>query len=275
MFASMTAIVQTPSQRFFAGTFMLAAVVNLTAALASAWPTLKNSIAIGLAFFVSKALLMPLLAAFLTLRTRGKRSDLPLPSILLALLFCWMGDIALALADILRLPDGDARRKLFFMGGVCAFGMAHLFYIYTFLRYLSLKQFDFRLALLYALPFAVYSYTMYSVLYQHLTGGNEALRLPLAIYMVVLISDGLSSFLRKFQIDAKSSSSILTGVVLFVQSDSIIAITEFVDPLPLESFTIMATYILGQWLIVNGCILRVQEVASDLPASQPTVLRTA
>lgn len=270
MTASIITAAKSPAQRFLAGSFVLAAVVNLSTALVSTWPTLKGSSAIGLAFFISKALLMPLLAAALIQNTRGKCSDLPLPSIACALIFCWGGDVALGLADVLMLPASDARRRLFFMLGICSFGVAHIFYIYTFLRCLDLKQLDFRRALIYALPFAVYSYTMYSILYLNLGGGNEGLRLPLAIYMVVLIANGLSSFLRKFQIDTRSSSSILTGVVLFVQSDSIIAITEFVAPLPIEGFAIMATYILGQYLIVSGCILRVQEVASGQPALRVT-----
>ncbi|OJT17804.1 hypothetical protein BO221_43165 [Archangium sp. Cb G35] len=205
--------------------------------------------------FISKVLLMPLLAALYFLRTRGAASDIPRLALMLALFACWLGDIFLGL----KTKDPS----LHFMLGMGAFGVAHLFYIRGFLKAVDLKRLD-KTVLAYGLPFIVYAFMMYSVLYHDMVDpGEESMRLPLGLYMVVLISNGLSSFLRFHQQRSLSAASILAGVVLFVQSDSFIAVARFVDQeLPLEDFSVMATYILGQYLIIRGCVLRTKELAA-------------
>ena len=204
--------------------------------------------------FISKVLLMPLLAGLFFLCTRGTHSDIPRLALLLSLFCCWLGDIFLGLKE--------SDKHSYFAWGMGAFGLAHLFYIRSFLKSVDLKRLN-KTVPVYGLPFIVYAFMMYSVLYHDMVDTEEkALRLPLGLYMVVLISSGLSSFLRQHQQRVASARSILAGAVLFVQSDSFIAVAKFVDPyLPLEDFSVMATYILGQYLIIRGCVLRTQELA--------------
>ncbi|SEU18883.1 Uncharacterized membrane protein YhhN [Stigmatella erecta] len=187
---------------------------------------------------------MPLLAAFLHTSTRGKRTLLPRRFLFLALGFCWAGDIALGL------PGHDL-----FLVGMAAFGFAHLCYIRTFLEGVRWKRLNRRKAVMYGFPFAVYGYTLYPVIAAHMTGGDLRYRLPMLIYMALVLTSALSGFLRTLQFRSSSSTPVLAGAVLFVLSDSIVALSRFVFPLPAMNFAIMATYLFAQYLIVKGCVL--------------------
>jgi uncharacterized membrane protein YhhN len=51
----------------------------------------------------------------------------------------------------------------------------------------------------------------------------------------------------------------LAGAVLFMISDSLLAINKFMNPLPQASLFIMLTYIAAQYLIVEGILRHVEE----------------
>ncbi|WP_224245595.1 lysoplasmalogenase [Hyalangium gracile] len=217
---------------------------------------------------ISKPMLVPALAGILFLSTRGVASTIRRGSFYVALLFCWVGDIALLISTAVPSTEPD----YFFFVGLGAFGVAHLFFIWSYaprdkqeLRWMSF---------VYGLPFVVYGYTLYSVIYHSLVEPKQhatVQALSIAGYMVVLLSNGVTALLRlraNTQI-RESSASILAGVVLFVQSDSIIAITRYVSVMPLERFSIMATYILGLYLMVRGCFLEPREGQLSRPTAQP------
>ncbi|WP_225411339.1 lysoplasmalogenase [Stigmatella hybrida] len=226
---------RTSLPRIFLGAFVTAALVNCAANLSGfGGPWLA---------FCSKGVLMPLLAAFLYASTRGRSTSLPLRFLFLALGLCWAGDISLGL------PGHDL-----FLVGMAAFGLAHLCYIRTFLDGVQLKRLNRRDAVTYGLPFAVYGYTLYPVIAAHMTGGNMRYRLPVLIYMALVLTSAISGLLRTFQFNSSSSTSVLAGAVLFVLSDSIVALSRFVVPLPAMNFAIMGTYLFAQYLIVKGCV---------------------
>ncbi|SES71174.1 lysoplasmalogenase [Stigmatella erecta] len=209
--------------------------------------------------WTSKPMIVPVLTGILFLRTRGTVSSICRGPFYLGLLFCWFGDIALLSAS-----------ALFFQIGLGAFGVAHLFFIRAYLKGSDWRSVVDRKTLIYGLPFLVYGYTQYSVIhYQEKMQAAPMMSLAIGVYMVVLLSHGMSGFIRMRLEDAKSSASILVGIVLFVQSDSIIAVNDFVLHLPLDRFAIMATYILGISLMVRGCILNCEEHTRQQP-SEPS-----
>jgi uncharacterized membrane protein YhhN len=53
----------------------------------------------------------------------------------------------------------------------------------------------------------------------------------------------------------KSYSFVLIGAILFIISDSLIAINKFAYSIPLSGLWVMATYIAAQYLIVEGVLL--------------------
>lgn len=225
---------RSPLERVLLLAFAIVALINLGANLASSsgeW-----------LIFSSKVLLVPLLTAWLLVRTRETSPVLPRAFLLPALGFSWLGDIALGL------PGSG-----FFLAGMVAFGLAHLCYLRAFLSGLKPRRLPVKRAVVYALPFVVYGYMMYSVVSQSMSsGGHEHLRLPVLLYMVVLLSSGVSSFLRQVLLCSQSATSILVGHVLFTLSDTLIALIQFGEPLPGGGFAVMATYILGQFLIIHG-----------------------
>src|SRR4030095_4415445 len=120
--------------------------------------------------FITKPLLMPLLAIYLLVQTRSATSSLKV-WIFLALFFSWAGDIMLLFEE-----SGSN----FFLFGLSAFFIAQVFYI-VFFHNISMKEYIRGNALLLLLVIVYYSILM-SVLSPFL--GN--MKLPVRIYGVVL-----------------------------------------------------------------------------------------
>src|SRR5436190_17377934 len=120
--------------------------------------------------FITKPLLMPLLAIYLLLQTSSATSGLK-AWIFLALFFSWVGDILLLV---------DERGPNFFLFGLSAFLVAQVFYI-VFFHNIRMKEYIRGNALL-LLVVIVYYFILISIISPHL--GN--MKLPVRIYGVVL-----------------------------------------------------------------------------------------
>ncbi|MFM8914325.1 MAG: lysoplasmalogenase family protein, partial [Flammeovirgaceae bacterium] len=72
----------------------------------------------------------------------------------------------------------------------------------------------------------------------------------------VIFKDGLSitALFRYGRTTSKSFTYVMMGALLFMTSDSLLAINKFLNPLPLSGISIMLTYCLAQYLIVEGII---------------------
>lgn len=158
-----------------------------------------------------------------------------------ALVFSWAGDV------FLMFPD-------YFLPGLVSFLVAHIFYILAF--YENLKKIpqkrSFSAPFLFALPFLVFSAILFSVIYPYL--GKMAI--PVAVYTLVLTTMGFSAALRKESVNNESYMCVLVGAIIFMLSDSTIAINKFVynGEFPLARIIIMVTYLLAQYLIIKGCL---------------------
>ena len=80
------------------------------------------------------------------------------------------------------------------------------------------------------------------------------LRVPVIIYALVLIVMVLKSLFRYRRTSARSFILVVTGAVLFMISDSVLAINKFLQPVGGAAYLIMGTYIVAQWLIIQGLI---------------------
>ena len=83
---------------------------------------------------------------------------------------------------------------------------------------------------------------------------NKSLLIPIIIYMITITIMAISASERKTNPD--SYRLILLGAILFVLSDTLIAIDKFVVPVPFQTFLIMGTYVLAQYLICVGFLKR-------------------
>jgi uncharacterized membrane protein YhhN len=73
---------------------------------------------------------------------------------------------------------------------------------------------------------------------------------------VALIGMSVAALNRKGRVGHSGYALVFAGSVLFVASDSMIAINKFHTAIPLSGFWIMLTYITAQYLIMRGLILQ-------------------
>ena len=145
------------------------------------------------------------------------------------------------LGDVLLIFQG-----LFKLGGASFFG-AHLCYIAAFWQNIALRQ-----------PFwllAVLAYVLFVCLILHaVRGGMKKKMFALTIvYMTAVSAMSFSALLQLVSIEG-AAAVVFVGSLLFVASDSMIALREFRRdiPLPKPHFLVMATYIPAQFLIALG-----------------------
>ena len=93
-----------------------------------------------------------------------------------------------------------------------------------------------------------------SFLFYTLYSGLGEMLIPVTIYMLVILTMATSAYLRKGEVNKLSYNFIFAGAILFMISDSLLAVNKFQMPLPLANISIMLTYALAQFLIVLGIL---------------------
>ena len=166
-----------------------------------------------------------------------------------ALLFCWAGDV------FLLFQDGASS---FFLLGLVSFLIGHVLYILSY-RYFRWKDTSRELLgtqkVRFALPIVLAGTGLVVVLYPSL----GELRIPVMIYALVLTLMVLNAVFRYGRTSSTSFWFAFAGAVLFMVSDSLLAINKFMKPLPQASLLIMLTYIAAQYLIVEGMLRHMEE----------------
>jgi uncharacterized membrane protein YhhN len=157
-----------------------------------------------------------------------------------ALVFSWIGDIILLFAD---------RDEMYFIAGLIAFLLSHITYILLFNKQIKPKKTRSK-AVYWVGVTAIIAYfiVMMSLLFPSLNG----LTIPVFVYALVISTMLLFAF-KGFLIWHKPGNwYILIGAIVFVSSDSILAFNKFYQPVVLDSFLIMITYLVAQYLLVCG-----------------------
>lgn len=166
-----------------------------------------------------------------------------------------VGGLAMSvLGDVLLIFQGQ--NGLFFIGGLVSFLLAHVLYILYYVRSSGVSSGKkIKGSSFFYLVVVVYGCVLFGLLYSHL--GN--LKLPVALYTLVLLGMNIAAFNRYGKVNDTSFKQILTGALLFTSSDSLLAINKFFIPLPLAGVWIMLTYSFAQYFIVQGVISMTQE----------------
>jgi uncharacterized membrane protein YhhN len=192
--------------------------------------------------FVVKPLIMISLAAYYLASTQ-QRSTL----FLVAIFFCWLGDVLLLF-----------KPELFFIAGLAAFLTGHVLYI---LCYQQMRLNESKNLLLgpqkvrFSLPIVLVGTGLVVVLYPVL--GD--LKIPVMIYALVITVMALQALFRFGYTSNKSFILIFIGAILFMISDSLLAINKFLVPIQFASLFIMTTYMVAQYLIVEGVLAHNQK----------------
>ncbi|MGC4035123.1 MAG: lysoplasmalogenase [Chitinophagaceae bacterium] len=186
----------------------------------------------------TKALLIPILIAYFISETKAVLSPLK-KWVLLALTFSWVGDV------LLLFVEKDAA---FFLAGLASFLIAHIFYI-VFFHLIRLEQ-QVQSRPVLVMPVLIYYVALMFMLSPHLGG----MKLPVRIYGVVICFMLMLAAHMLFIKNRKAGLILLTGALLFVISDSVLAINKFYGAFSGAGIIIMLTYGAAQLLITTGAI---------------------
>jgi uncharacterized membrane protein YhhN len=198
-------------------------------ALIMSWDTLHRTL---------KPFIMITIAAYYLYSVRKEG-----PSIVVvgAIFFSWLGDVLLLFSG-----------ELYFMSGLGAFLLAHLCYIISYRQHQTQNE-DALMRIQkvrFSLPIILAGTGLLVVLWRHL----GELRIPVFFYAVVLVMMVLHALARYGSTSLASFWLVFSGAMLFMVSDSILAINKFISASTRLAVFIMATYIAAQFLIIVGLI---------------------
>jgi uncharacterized membrane protein YhhN len=131
----------------------------------------------------------------------------------------------------------------YFVPGLVAFLLAHICYCRAFWPLKNLG------AALNWLPlYLVYSSSLLFSLWPHL----GSLKIPVTVYALVLAFMGWTAAARWKETRNPAAARAAWGAVLFMLSDSTLAVNRFAVRFEVAGFLVMTTYIAAQWLIASS-----------------------
>jgi alkylglycerol monooxygenase len=180
---------------------------------------------------VAKPLALMLAIAMVAVRSRREARPLAFDGWLL-------GGLALSLlGDVLLLVPGR------FIPGLVAFLLAHLCYIVLFSRGVGWLPRPRMLAITLGV-----GALMYAVLFP---GLGPVLKVAVAAYVLVIGTMAAQALGRAAVLGDAASRAVAIGAVLFMASDSLLALNRFWHPLPLAPLWVLTTYYAAQVLIAG------------------------
>jgi len=159
--------------------------------------------------------------------------------VLFALLFSLLGDVLLMFQE---------KNSIFFLLGLSAFLIAHIFYIIFFHNVRVKENVKGKPWLL------VVAVIYYAALINLLSPYLADMKIPVLIYGVVISFMFMLAMHMLFIKNKPAGQWMMVGALLFVLSDSILAINKFYQPFEAAGVLIMLTYGLAQLFIVEGAI---------------------
>jgi len=161
---------------------------------------------------------------------------------LIALVFSWIGDVILLFTEL---------GEIYFILGLVSFLTAHIIYCVLFNKQNRIRKKQNKPFFIFgSVLIAIYLIGMVSFLMPHL----GELQIPVSVYASVISIMLLFAFNGFLVWEKPGNALVFLGALLFVISDSILAVNKFYAPIPKSSFFIMLTYLLAQYLIVVGIL---------------------
>ncbi len=200
--------------------------------------------------WIFKPLLMPILIWWYYKETKAHT---PFDKIILAsLLFSWWGDNFLMPAIF--------KTDINFLFGLASFLIAHVLYVAAFLKTNIETP-----SLLKKRPYLVLIFGLYgALLLRTLFAANvpefAEMSIPVIVYATVIMIMVISALNRYGKVLPISFKWVLIGALMFMLSDSFIALSRFTNLFEgmqsLARLLIMPLYLIGQYLIIKGCVLQ-------------------
>ena len=205
---------------------MLIAVLSFLAFAAAILAVLSAYQKRRLTHYVCKPLAVVLII-LIALQSKHPTSPFYRQAIIAGLLCSLAGDI------FLMLPDR-------FIPGLVSFLCAHVFYIAAF-AYESGGALSFWTFV----PFLIYGGLMLRVLWPHL----GKLKPAVLVYVAAILAMGWTAAGRRLLTEQSGSLLAFVGALLFIASDSVLALDKFRRPFRSAQLLILLTYFAAQWLI--------------------------
>ena len=209
--------------------------------------------------FFSKPLLMILLLAFYIKSVAGGWNRLH-RFLASSMVFSWIGDVALLFVPgsandqaVMGIP----KNPNYFLAGLAAFLFAHMLYAISFANVSDRTQTPIlRKKAWVIIPLVLY---MAGLLYLLVPAiGANALTKPflgpVVIYSAAIATMVVFALNRFGRVSTQSFMLVFSGALLFMLSDSIIAVNKFMHPFATAGVFIMTLYIAGQYLIAKGAL---------------------
>jgi uncharacterized membrane protein YhhN len=187
---------------------------------------------------ITKPLLMPILALYFIYSVGLKNKSNIL--LFIGLLFSQIGD------TLLMYVSNHAN---FFLAGLGAFLITQTLYTTSFYCYENENKGFIKQKPYWILPFLAYLGTLLFLLLPNIPSHFAP---AIIIYACVISTMSIAACNLATKMKNEHWKTLFCGVLLFLISDSLIAINKFLMPLPYEGLLIMTTYIVGQFMIVEG-----------------------
>ncbi|TDG36054.1 lysoplasmalogenase [Pedobacter changchengzhani] len=164
--------------------------------------------------------------------------------IFIGLVFALLGDILLMYVDV---------SDRFFIYGLVAFLMCHIFYIRAFsLDHKSNPDHKNPYFLWAVGAFSVFCTGLFFYLQPYLGG----LQFPVLLNAIIISVMAIMAVNRYGKVNILSFKLIVIGALFFLLSDAVLAVNKFVQPIPESRALVMASYMIAQFLIVYGTVTR-------------------
>ena len=187
---------------------------------------------------IAKPMLLTLLAVVYLVSVKK-----PIFWYVLGMFFCFVGDVLLMFNGV-----------NFFMYGLSAFLLGHIVYIKITSSFLPS---DLTVKMISsAFPFVVFFAILMYFIYPNL---GEML-IPVAFYGITISTFGSVALLNYRSEKSTENLWLFIGALLFILSDSLIALNKFYEPNEIYGVSIMVTYILAQFLICKAMIVKTNSV---------------
>ena len=191
--------------------------------------------------FFTKPFLMPVLIAWYFLVTRQNRTSAHW-LMMIAFAFACAGDVFLMYTT-----------ELYFLLGLVSFLITHVLYIISFNKEIKTKggALLLRMKPYLALPVVALAAGLVALVFNSI---QPDMKIPVIVYSTVITGMVIVALNRYGKVSAASFRLVTIGVILFLFSDSLIALNKFYfnGQLWKASFFIMLLYITGQYLIARG-----------------------
>ncbi len=158
-----------------------------------------------------------------------------------AMIFGWLGDI------FLMIPDPEKTRK-YFKPGLAAFLLGHVFYTVVFASFITgIQNFPWY-GWMFFLPYLLMGATGFFLVKPH----AGPLLGAFAAYVFIIVIMGFSTVLPLGSVALKGNIMAMAGAFIFIVSDTLNGYNKFAREIPRERIYTMSTYIVGQFLLVQG-----------------------